>query len=286
MQSFIPATLNPSHPGEARPPGGTIIEVQQWMNQISLDTIGLAGFSHDFGTLSGQTSAIGTVFDSIGSKPSFLEATLFMVSLVTPIFDWIPSGFKSASTDKISHEEVIVQINVLLFAGYEPTSISLTWALIELSRNPAIQAKLRAGLVKTDRDLTWDDLSAHGSFLDAFVCEILRFHPPLKETQRVAAEDDILPLSTPIESADGELIDAVFVRIQCMNRAETFWGADAKVLKPSRWLDESADKHRAQEIQGYRHILAIADGPRMCLGKVVSLRLNSPVECPLVASYW
>ncbi|KAJ6535121.1 cytochrome P450 [Mycena capillaripes] len=313
---------------EVGPSGGTIIEVQQWMNHISLDTIGLAGFSHDFGTLSGQTSAIGTVFDSIGSKPSFFDATLFMVSLVTPIFDWIPSGrrsmlaqlsktmhgladkflattadvadksvigllVRSASTDKISHEEVIAQINVLLLAGYETTSISLTWALIELSRNSAIQAKLRAELVKTDGDLTWDDLSAHGSFLDAFVCEILRFHPPLPETQRVAAEDDILPLSTPIESADGELVDAVFVPkgtvvtmpIQCVNRAEAFWGADAKVFNPSRWLDESADKHRAQEIQGYRHILTFADGPRMCLGKVFALMEFKAVLSVLVRNF-
>lgn len=63
----------------------------------------------------------------------------------------------------------------------------------------------------------------------------------------------------------------VTLPIQCMNRAEAFWGADAKVFNPSRWLDASADKHRAQEIQGYRHILTFADGPRMCLGKVIFL---------------
>ncbi|KAJ7607794.1 cytochrome P450 [Mycena polygramma] len=316
---------------EAGPREGTMIEVQQWMNHISLDTIGLAGFSHDFGTLSGQTSVVGTAFDSVGSKPSLFDTAVFMLTLIWPIFENIPTGRRamldqlsktmhgladkfvatgtpgglaadksvigllvnSASTEKISQEEVIAQINVLLLAGYETTSISLTWALIELSRTPAIQTRLRDELMKSGGDPTWDELNSHSSYLDAFVCEILRVYPPLQEIARVAAEDDILPLSAPIETASGELVDTIFVRkgtavgipIQCMNRSVTFWGPDAKVFDPSRWLNESGDPRRAQEIQGYRHMLTFSDGPRMCLGRVFALIEFKAVLSVLVRNF-
>ncbi|KAK7044771.1 cytochrome P450 [Favolaschia claudopus] len=311
---------------ESGPQEGTIIEVQLWMNHISLDTIGLAGFSHDFGTLSGKTSTIATVFDSLGSKISFFDTVTLLLSFIFPIFARIPtprrmmlndlgktmqslgdrflhtntadsirsdtlSGdksvigllVKSASTEKISHDEVAAQINVLLIAGYETTSISLTWALIELSRNPDMQTKLRNEILSwgRDRDPTWEELTAQGTFLDAFTCEILRVHPPLPELHRMAAEDDILPLTEPLMDAHGKQVESVFVEkgtvvtlpIQCINRSEAFWGPDAKVFNPARWLDEShgVNQHRAQEIQGYRHMLTFSDGARICLGKVFAV---------------
>ncbi|KAJ7185765.1 cytochrome P450 [Mycena filopes] len=310
---------------------GTIIEVQQWMNHISLDTIGLAGFSHDFHTLSGQTSAIAEAFDSVGSKASLFENALFLGSLILPILEFIPTArgamrerlaktmrdlgetflansgasdstadksiigllVKSASSEKISQEEVVAQINVLLLAGYETTSISLTWALIELSRNPEMQTKLRDELLKLGGDPTWDDLTSHTTFLDAVTSEILRLHPPSPETQRMAAEDDILPLSTPLESASGAEVNTLVVRkgsvllipFESINRSEAFWGPDAKAFNPARWLDDSADQLRAREIQGHRHILTFSDGARICLGKTFALAEFKAVLSVLVRNY-
>ncbi|KAJ7128396.1 cytochrome P450 [Mycena epipterygia] len=335
---------------ESSPSEEAIIEVQQWMNHISLDTIGLAGFSHDFGALSGRTSAVATVFDSIGSKPSFADTALLLLSLLTPIFDNIPTGrrsmldqltktmrglantflsttgtgdstdksvigllgksenyiltaatdipfpsiAKSASAERISQEEVVAQINVLLLAGYETTSISLTWALIELSRNPAMQTKLRNELLQADGDHTWEEITHNLPYLDAFTSEILRIHPPVPELQRVAAEDDILPLSAPIETASGATVDAVIVSkgtivslpIECINRSVAFWGPTAKEFDPSRWLATNADSHlRAQELQGYRHMLTFADGPRFCLGKGFALAEFKAVLSVLVRNF-
>ncbi|KAF8169834.1 cytochrome P450 [Mycena galopus ATCC 62051] len=319
---------------ESGPPEGKVIEVQTWMNHISLDTIGLAGFAHDFGTLSGKTSSIATTFDTVGSssKPSFLHNVFFMLSSIMPVFGYIPTSrssmlnqlrkamsdvgnsflestgsdgttsksvigllVKSASADKISHEEVKAQINVLLLAGYETTAVSLTWALIELSRNPAMQTKLREELLQLSGDPTWEELTNHGSFLDAVTCEILRLHPPLSEIQRMAAEDDMLPLTAPIRTADGKLTDSVFVRkgtvvtlpIECINRSEVFWGPDAKEFNPARWLDEtdSVNMHSAQEIQGYRHLLTFSDGARICLGKTFAVTEFKAVLSVLVRNY-
>jgi hypothetical protein len=58
----------------------------------SLDTIGLAGFGHDFGTLSGKESSIAAAFDTIATKSSFWDETFFMLSFVLPIANSIPTG--------------------------------------------------------------------------------------------------------------------------------------------------------------------------------------------------
>ncbi|KAF9237034.1 cytochrome P450 [Melanogaster broomeanus] len=45
-----------------------VIEVQSWMNHVSLDTIGIAGFSHDFGSLDGKPASVTEIFDAFGSS--------------------------------------------------------------------------------------------------------------------------------------------------------------------------------------------------------------------------
>ncbi|KAK7044970.1 cytochrome P450 [Favolaschia claudopus] len=324
-----------------RRPDGTTIEVQSWMNHVSLDTIGLAGFSHDFGTLSGEKSVVADVFDNIGSRSSIIGDFVFLLSLFMPVFGRIPIGralmvrqltqtlnglgdkfletidttskdggvdksvigilVKSATSDKISNDEVRAQINVLLLAGYETTAISLTWALIELSRHPELQTKLRNELFESGGDLTSEELTKQGSLLDAFTCEILRLHPPLGILERMAAEDDILPLSTPMETADGRLVDSLVVAkgtiitipIHSINRSEAFWGPDAKTFNPLRWLSQpdkiefeyTNTQYRAQEIQGYRHLLTFSDGARNCLGKVFAVMEFKVVLSILVREY-
>ena len=64
-------------------------------------------------------------------------------------------------------------------------TLNLQWALIELSRNPDIQTKLRNELLEHDSDPTYDQLANGLPFLDAVVHEVLRIHAPVRETTRV-----------------------------------------------------------------------------------------------------
>ena len=59
------------------------------------------------------------------------------------------------------------------------------WALLELSRNPDVQTKLRNELLEHDADPTYDQLSNGLFYLDAVVHEVLRLHPPAGEIIRV-----------------------------------------------------------------------------------------------------
>lgn len=63
------------------------------MNCISLDSVGIAGFGHDFGALDGKHSAIEEVFDSFGQRPS-MGMMVFVILLGTalPILSKIPTS--------------------------------------------------------------------------------------------------------------------------------------------------------------------------------------------------
>jgi len=67
----------------------------------------------------------------------------------------------------------------------------------------------------------------------------------------------------------------VTIPMESMNRSAAIWGEDAKVFRPSRWLEnahgENGTPAKAKEIQGHRHLLTFADGPRTCLGKNFAL---------------
>ncbi|KAG7441569.1 cytochrome P450 [Guyanagaster necrorhizus] len=295
--------------------GSSTIDVQNWMNRISMDSIGIAGFSHDFGAINGKPQVFDAVDLSAGA--TFFAFTV-MVATVFPVILRLPSKRKgglaemkrvfSSIADQLlskakehkneedksvmglllksetddanihmSREEIIAQV-CLSISGYETTSISLTWALIELCRNVDIQNKLRKEAVQYgNSDPTWEHVNSSLPYLDAIVHETLRMHPPVFETTRMATEDDILPLSTPVMTKSGETVNSLFIAkgtvittpIGTLNRSEQFWGPDAKEFKPERWLEDSAP--RAKEIQGHRHLLTFIDGPRTCLGKTFAL---------------
>ena len=99
-----------------------------------------------------------------------------------------------------------------------------------------------------------DELNALPYF-DCFIREMMRLHPPVPSTMRVATQDDMMPLGKPVQDLDGnthEYIKSVrfcvpndhtnafprikkgqtiLVPILTMHRAEEIWGEDAKQFK-------------------------------------------------------
>ncbi|RPD62175.1 cytochrome P450 [Lentinus tigrinus ALCF2SS1-7] len=322
-----------------------LIDVQNWMNHVSLDSIGIAGFSHDFGSLEGKHPAVAEVFDAMGQlKPSPITAIVILFGNVFPFLWRLPTETRRLQTKlnhameeiavpllentrkemrglgekgkeeksiigllikaedadsslQMSQEEIMAQMKVLILAGYETTSISLTWALIELSRKPETQARLREELKEQfpTSDPSWEQLTngAGLHYLDAVVHEILRIHPPLAVTSRVAAKDDIIPLSQPLRLPNGEVTHHVAVAegqevaipIGYINTAKELWGEDAGEFRPERWLTPEGLPKKAQEVQGHRHLLTFVDGHRMCLGRGFALAEFKAVLGVLIKNY-
>ena len=72
-------------------------------------------------------------------------------------------------------------------------------------------------------------------------------------------------------SASGALIERIHIArgglvsvpIASINRSAAIWGEDAKLFNPERWLDDRGGlPPEASKVQGYRHLLTFADGPR------------------------
>jgi cytochrome P450 len=88
-------------------------------------------------------------------------------------------------------------------------SSATTWALFALTQDMRVQSKLREELLTVDTDNpTMDQLNAL-PYLDMVVRETLRVHAPVPSTVRVAVQDDILPLSTPVTDRRGRVHDSV-----------------------------------------------------------------------------
>ncbi|KAG5651864.1 hypothetical protein H0H81_007144 [Sphagnurus paluster] len=282
---------------------GFVIDVQQWMNYVSLDSIGAGGFSHDFGSLKGHISPVAAAFDSFSDiKPSPLILLSFLITSVFPFLGRIPNE-RTAGFVKLRKSVQVIADDLLERARLEKEanvsegaadksiigSLARQWALIELCKHPEKQAKLREELSQfTDTDPTYEQLTNSLPYLDAVVSESLRLHPPVSETHRQAHADDVLPLTHPVNGMDSVFVargTTVRVPISCINRAEALWGPDAKTFRPERWLDGSLEGMRAAEVQGVRHLLSFVDGPRTCLGRAFALTEFKAVLSVLIRNF-
>ncbi|KAF7291836.1 Cytochrome P450 [Mycena chlorophos] len=86
LSSFWDATLEGSFDGSA------MIEVQDWMNRVALDSMGIAGFSYDFGYLDGKSSPVTRAFEAMQTIPaSFAAGVVMLLSQTFPILTSIPT---------------------------------------------------------------------------------------------------------------------------------------------------------------------------------------------------
>jgi len=194
---------------------------------------------------------------------------------------------------RLSEEEVVAQMNTLLVAGYETTSISLTWALIELSLRPDLQSKLRAELQQLNEDPAYDQLMSSLPYLDGVTREVLRLHPAVPANGRACVKDDVIPLSEPITLPSGKQTDRItiaagtelMIPIKVIHRSRAIWGEDAHEFKPERWIDEQGLARKAKELQGWGHLLTFIDGPRTCLGRGFAVAEFKAVLATLIRHY-
>ncbi|KAF9467351.1 cytochrome P450 [Collybia nuda] len=181
---------------------------------------------------------------------------------------------------KLNEEEMLAQMRTILLAGHETSATSLCWVLLELARHPEAQERLRAEIRTTeknihargDSDFTATDLESM-SYLAAVLKESMRFHPALYHNFRLAAQDDVLPLSQPIKTTTGELINKlpipkgmkVIASIAGYHRNKEIFGEDADTWNPERWFRES-DEKKGPNVGVYGNLLTFAGGVRACIG--------------------
>ncbi|PBK82650.1 cytochrome P450 [Armillaria gallica] len=260
--------------------GTSTIDVQNWcvvvptndnnqlMNRISMDSIGIAKFSHDFGAIEGKPQIFDRV-DLSGGAAFF--AFMIVAGSMFPAVLRLPSKRKEALVDM---NRVLSGVADQLLSKAKEHGNEEDTSIMGL----LLQSETHDADVHMSRDeIIAQQLNSSLPYLDAVVHETLRMHPPVSEATRVATQDDVLPLSTPVVTKSGETVNSIFVAkgsiltvtLETLDTSEEFWGPNAKEFKPERWLEDFAP--RAKEIQGHRHLLTFVDGPRTCLGKTFAL---------------
>ncbi|EPS99479.1 hypothetical protein FOMPIDRAFT_1096252, partial [Fomitopsis schrenkii] len=179
--------------------------------------------------------------------------------------------------DRLPEEEVIAQMSMFIVAGLDTTSNALSRILTVLAQHPEHQQKLRRELLdsRAADGLAYDDLGRL-PILDATIRETLRLYPPATILFRTANKDTVLPLSEPVHTTDGKIMDAIPVAkgSQCLvgfigsNMSKTMWGEDALEWKPEqRWLSTLPTAVTESRIPGvYSNLMTFSGGKRACLG--------------------
>lgn len=169
----------------------------------------------------------------------------------------IKSNLDAKAGDRMSDKEISGQIQTFMFAGYETSSVTSSWALYFLSRHSDVQAKLRKTIAEVVKErkgveleelkvemLSYDDVWCEElHLLDWVLSETLRLCPPVPGNDREAAQDAVLPLMTPIKLTNGQTISQlpitkgtrVTVGIKTINYDPRLFGPDADSFNPHRW---------------------------------------------------
>ncbi|KZP10666.1 cytochrome P450 [Athelia psychrophila] len=180
-------------------------------------------------------------------------------------------------SQRLSDKDVLAQVPTFLVAGYETTSTATSWALFCLTQSPAVQRKLREELVQVSTDSPSMEELNNLHYLDHVVREVLRLYSPVPLLMREAAEDDVIPLDTPVIDTHGRTCesvkinkgDLVLISIKTINISSDTWGPDALEFRPERWEDVPDKAHQVPGVWGNQ--LTFNAGPRACIGYKFSL---------------
>lgn len=190
----------------------------------------------------------------------------------------VQSNLVEDARAQLSEREILCQIATLLVAGHDTTASSLTWLLYELSKHPEDQQRIRDEIkaaranaeARGDNDLLPSDFN-NMDFTNAVIKEGLRLHPIVPTLIREADSDDVIPLSHPIKTKSGNIINQIPISkgqgitasICTYNRLQSVWGEDADKWNPSRFLDDGREK---SSLGVFANLMTFSAGLRACIG--------------------
>ena len=130
--------------------------------------------------------------------------------------------------------------------------------------------------------------------------------PSIARNEKVAEEDDVIPLRQPIRGADGSWIKSIHVKKGQVihipsigiNRDEAVFG-DADTFRPTRWLVGRCDAAEAkyctpgehgippadQMCGGWGGLSTFSEGPRVCVGMKLALFEYKAILTTLIRSF-
>lgn len=167
--------------------------------------------------------------------------------------------------DRLSHDELIGNSNILLLAGHETTSNTICRAFYFMAKNPEIQKKIQEEVDKFDFTLeSWDSYRDAFPYIRCVMNETLRLKTPVHSIIReTTCEVDILGYKIPPNVSTFNLFNTqtlITTADFASNLDPEYWGEDSFEFKPERFLDEQKKKN----------FYPFSMGNRFCIGKMVA----------------
>lgn len=190
---------------------------------------------------------------------------------------------------------MVAQCVIFLLAGFDTTSGTLTMCAFFLARHPHLQELLFSEVVSvieklkqeksedeggreesdTFKLISFEAVQSRFPFLNAVIAECLRLHPPAIFTERTTSEDVLLE-SENSNSSDERLSrlslkagEVVHIPIWTLHRDRKYWGEDAGVFNPQRFIEDGGANLRNSAYMPF------GAGGRMCIAqRMASIELR------------
>ncbi|KAH6972493.1 cytochrome P450 [Ilyonectria sp. MPI-CAGE-AT-0026] len=174
----------------------------------------------------------------------------------------------SDNPDAFTSYHVLTGCSANMVAGSDTTAISLSAILYYLLTNPECLQKLRAEIRSCEEQGNLSEFptfqeSQQMPYLQAIVKETLRMHPATG-----------LPLERVVPEGGATIAGHYFpegtvvgINTWVEHRDPRYFGDDADVFRPERWLDEDSQKISLMN----RHWMPFGLGSRSCIGRHVSM---------------
>ena len=174
---------------------------------------------------------------------------------------------------RMSHEDLIHNMQFFIVAGHETTALALSWALYLLANSPEHQERARTQVTAQlqGRVAEASDL-AHMPFIEQVLEESMRLYPPVGLLARnVLAEDELC----------GRIMrpnDILFLPIWALHRHELLWE------RPERFDPDRFDRASGLKRDKYQY-LPFGAGPRVCVGADFAMMQAAIILATLIGRF-
>lgn len=172
--------------------------------------------------------------------------------------------YEALASKRLSMTQLLHTLDELLFVNLDVTVGAISWNLIFLAAHADVYDRLRNEIAAkrqaSEKNPSVFDayLMSSQSFLSACISESARLRP-------------LAAFSVPQAAPTGRVVGGYFfpagtnfiVDSYALNQRNPFWGADATIYRPARFLEQDS-------IQARYNFWRFGFGPRQCLGKSVA----------------